>query len=113
LIGCTSGGLTLQRSYAPIGTPLSYLMADSPIIVGNLWVMLESKLNLLAKSLCEDLLELIDQNNGKRIGAFVTQAREKCVRKFISGASMVCYGLPVGIHKNEEENPKSERQETC
>ncbi|WJX63667.1 separase [Trifolium repens] len=101
LMGCSSGSLTLQGSYAPIGTPLSYLMAGSPLIVANLWVMLQSELILLGDSLLKDMLEPSNETDIRRIGAFVAQARDKSIRPFISGAAMVCYGVPVGIKRLE------------
>jgi separase len=100
-MGCSSGSLTLQGSYAPVGTPLSYLMAGSPLIVANLWVMLQSELILLGSSLLKDTLEPSNETDIRRIGAFVVQARDKSIRPFISGAAMVCYGVPVGIKRLE------------
>lgn len=72
LMGCASCSLTLQGCYAPIGAPLSYLMAGSPIIVGNLWNMIDIELCLFAMKFFKDTLEEPDKlRREKRFGTHV------------------------------------------
>ncbi|MCI03850.1 hypothetical protein A2U01_0024891, partial [Trifolium medium] len=54
-----------------------------------------------SESLLKDMLEPTNEIDIGRIGAFVSKARDKCIRPFISGASLVCYGVPVGIKRLE------------
>ncbi|GJY26945.1 peptidase C50, separase [Tanacetum coccineum] len=39
LMGCYSGLLELEGPYIPKGAPIDYVLAGSPIVVGNLWVV--------------------------------------------------------------------------
>jgi hypothetical protein len=100
LMGCASGCLTLQGCYAPVGTSLSYLRAGSPFVVANLWMMLESEMCLFAETLFEEILkdlQLSSQTDRRRIGAILVKARSSFIHPIMSGGSLVCYGLPVGI----------------
>ncbi|GJZ50425.1 hypothetical protein Tco_0604615 [Tanacetum coccineum] len=38
-MGCYSGLLELEGPYIPKGAPIDYVLAGSPIVVGNLWVV--------------------------------------------------------------------------
>ncbi|KAI5448524.1 hypothetical protein KIW84_015801 [Lathyrus oleraceus] len=51
LMGCSSGSLTLHGSYAPQGVPLSYLLAGSPSIVGNLWEVTDKDIDRFGKAM--------------------------------------------------------------
>lgn len=52
LMGCNSGSITLRGSYAPEGTPLSYLLVGSPAIVANLWLV-TTDIDQFAKALLD------------------------------------------------------------
>ena len=50
-MGCSSGSLTLNGSYVPQGTPLSYLLAGSPVIVANLWEVTDKDIDRFGKAM--------------------------------------------------------------
>ena len=56
-MGCSSGSLTLHGSYAPQGTPLSYLLAGSPAIVANLWEVTDKDINRFGKAMLDAWLK--------------------------------------------------------
>lgn len=51
LMGCSSGSLSLNGCYIPQGTPLSYLLAGSPVIVGNLWEVTDKDIDRFGKAM--------------------------------------------------------------
>ncbi|KAK7412084.1 hypothetical protein VNO78_03531 [Psophocarpus tetragonolobus] len=151
LMGCSSGSLTLPGQYAPQGIPLSYLLAGSPAIVGNLWEVTDKDIDRFGKAMLnawlkersdmvptecsqcnllseefealnlkggkgrvkrkvprKKLLELAESESLKicghrrKIGAFMSQAREVCTLPFLTGASPVCYGVPTGIWRKRD-----------
>ena len=53
LMGCSSGSLTLNGSYIPQGTPLSYLLAGSPVIVANLWEVTDKDIDRFGKAMLD------------------------------------------------------------
>ncbi|WCJ18437.1 hypothetical protein M5689_000788 [Euphorbia peplus] len=53
LMGCSSGALTLNGSYIPQGTPLSYLLAGSPIIIANLWEVTDKDIDRFGKAMLD------------------------------------------------------------
>ncbi|KAK7839536.1 separase [Quercus suber] len=53
LMGCSSGSLTLNGSYVPQGTPLSYLLAGSPVIVANLWEVTDKDIDRFGKAMLD------------------------------------------------------------
>ncbi|XP_050209368.1 separase isoform X2 [Mercurialis annua] len=53
LMGCSSGALSLNGSYIPQGTPLSYLLAGSPIIVANLWEVTDKDIDRFGKAMLD------------------------------------------------------------
>ena len=57
LMGCSSGSLTLQGSYAPQGVPLSYLLAGSPAIVANLWEVTDKDIDRFGKAMLDAWLK--------------------------------------------------------
>lgn len=56
-MGCSSGSLTLHGSYAPRGTPLSYLLAGSPAIVANLWEVTDKDIDRFGKAMLDAWLK--------------------------------------------------------
>ncbi|KAG4399168.1 hypothetical protein GLYMA_08G184200v4 [Glycine max] len=57
LMGCSSGSLTLPGQYAPQGIPLSYLLAGSPAIVGNLWEVTDKDIDRFGKAMLDAWLK--------------------------------------------------------
>ncbi|GLT85957.1 hypothetical protein SLE2022_041220 [Rubroshorea leprosula] len=53
LMGCSSGTLSLNGCYIPQGTPLSYLLAGSPVIVANLWEVTDKDIDRFAKAMLD------------------------------------------------------------
>ena len=127
-MGCSSGSLTLNGSYVPQGTPLSYLLAGSPVIVANLWEVTDKDIDRFGKAMLDAWLrergckgnvrrktrrkkspEVHDTSSikdscdhGPKIGSFMSQAREVCKLPFLIGASPVCYGIPTGIRRKTD-----------
>lgn len=56
-MGCSSGSLTLNGSYAPQGVPLSYLLAGSPSIVANLWEVTDRDIDRFGKAMLDAWLK--------------------------------------------------------
>ncbi|KAK6945493.1 hypothetical protein RJ641_013037 [Dillenia turbinata] len=57
LMGCSSGALSLDGHYSPQGTPLSYLLAGSPIVVCNLWEVTDKDIDRFGKAMLEAWLK--------------------------------------------------------
>ncbi|KAG8650212.1 hypothetical protein MANES_07G013200v8 [Manihot esculenta] len=57
LMGCSSGSLSLHGCYTPQGTPLSYLLAGSPIIVANLWEVTDKDIDRFGKAMLDGWLK--------------------------------------------------------
>ncbi|KAM1392417.1 hypothetical protein ACFX2I_019995 [Malus domestica] len=57
LMGCSSGCLTLNGCYVPHGPALSYLLAGSPVIIGNLWEVTDKDINRFAKAMLDGWLK--------------------------------------------------------
>ncbi|KAH9685964.1 Separase [Citrus sinensis] len=53
LMGCSSGSLSLNGCYIPQGTPLSYLLAGSPVIVANLWDVTDKDIDRFGKTMLD------------------------------------------------------------
>ncbi|KAL6180528.1 hypothetical protein ACLB2K_047190 [Fragaria x ananassa] len=57
LMGCSSGSLKLNGCYVLQGTPLSYLLAGSPVVVANLWDVTDTDIDRFAKSMLDSWLK--------------------------------------------------------
>lgn len=57
LMGCSSGVLTCKGSYAPQGTPLSYLFAGSPAVIANLWDITDRDIDKFSKGVVNSWLQ--------------------------------------------------------
>ncbi|OAP63271.1 hypothetical protein AYL99_02498 [Fonsecaea erecta] len=116
--------LTECGVYEPHGTPLTYLSAGSPAVVGTLWDVTDRDIDRFAMELMGEW-GLIDigassaaqarlhrpgnaragEENGKRhhgqkvgsvsLDAAVAHARDACLLKYLNGAAPVMYGIPV------------------
>ncbi|KAJ8439009.1 hypothetical protein Cgig2_013005 [Carnegiea gigantea] len=56
LMGCSSASLTLNGDYPQVGPSLSYILAGSPIMVGNLWDFTDGEIDRFAKALLKAFL---------------------------------------------------------
>lgn len=124
LMGCSSGSLKLNGCYVPQGTPISYLLAGSPVIVANLWDVTDGDIDRFSKSMLDSWLKArsspcvacaqcnkkvpkkklatnISCDHRPKVGSFMSEARKTCKLSFLVGAAPVCYGVPTGIWKKE------------
>jgi separase len=99
LLGCSSGHLRVEGDFGPLGISLSYLLAGSPCVVGNLWDVTDVD----GDNFNVDLLSKWFENEGEVSAAHaVAEARSACKLEYIVGAAAVCYGLPVYITKEQK-----------
>jgi Peptidase family C50 len=105
LLGCGSGKLeSVNRKnskstskvpihYEPEGIALSYLLAGSPCVVGNLWDVTDHDIDRYAMALVSSIFE--DASGQKSIAKCVAESRAACKMRYIVGCAPVCYGFPV------------------
>lgn len=94
-----------RTEFEAFGMPLSLLVGGAPAMVGALWDVLGGDLEQLVCSLlkgwntrplrhtrsaCKDK----DGDSNSLLGALV-KAREACKLRFLTGAAVVCYGIPL------------------
>ncbi|KAN0065117.1 separin protein [Thecaphora frezii] len=104
LFGCSSALLRNQGEFDSTGTPLNYMCAGAPAMVGNLWDTTDRELD----SVCEAVLKGVgfmdhSTSEAKGIGQggnlslvrAVALARDCCKLPFLTGAACVYYGVPV------------------
>jgi len=104
LMGCSSGKLqsvncpkensTSQRYpiyYEPEGIALSYLIAGSPCVVGNLWDVTDRDIDRYCLTLMEDFVK----GQGDSLAKCVAEARRACKLRYIVGSAPICYGVPL------------------
>lgn len=125
LWGCSSGILRDQGEFDRTGTPYNYFMAGCPSLVGNLWDTTDREIDGVAMEVMKKLglkkEENEDQGKGKEkekekprktkssseaeklekdkrpmsIVRAVAESRNACKLPFLTGAAVVCYGIPV------------------
>jgi separase len=104
LMGCSSGKLEsvnirgsgflgeLPIQYEPEGIALSYLLAGSPCVVGNLWDVTDRDIDRFSIELLE---QLFGSDINYSIARSVAHVRTACKMRYIVGSAPVCYGFPV------------------
>jgi len=104
LMGCSSmktffpGGSrpqerqTPRREFEAFGMPLNVLIGGGPAVVGALWDVLGGDLEILTSALLRRWFST--EHDGGLAGAIVA-ARPECRLPFLTGASVVCYGIPM------------------
>ena len=107
LFGCSSGRLSAgggasrgiggtfkQMEYEPDGVVTSYLCAGAPCVVGNLWDVSDRDIDRFC-------LEFLDKftSGGKAVTACVSESRRVCKMRYIVGAAVVVYGVPIAFEK--------------
>ena len=111
LWGCSSGALRALGSFDRTGTPYNYMLAGCPALVANLWDVTDRDIDKFAQSVFDRLglsPETIggrrkhshqQQQSGERPSVSVTsavaQSRDVCKLKYLTGAAVVVYGVPV------------------
>ncbi|KAL0479901.1 hypothetical protein AKO1_007369, partial [Acrasis kona] len=88
LMGCSSAALTENGEYEPSGTVLSYLLAGSPCVIGNLWDVTDGDCDRYTYAMLD--MWFSGSNN---LSECMVKAREECKMKYLMGAAAVCYGL--------------------
>ncbi|KAJ1018901.1 hypothetical protein NDA16_004704 [Ustilago loliicola] len=120
LWGCSSAELKDNGDFDPTGTPLNYMCAGAPAMVGNLWDMTDRELD----SVCEGVfgrLGLMEARERSQVGTSarqiqvdgngnpvasrpptemslaraVSESRNDCRLPYLTGAATVVYGVPV------------------
>ncbi|KAF8864117.1 hypothetical protein BDZ45DRAFT_797628 [Acephala macrosclerotiorum] len=109
LMGCSSGALTEAGEFEPYGPPVNYMHAGCPALVATLWDVTDRDIDRFAKSTFEHwgLLELETQVKGKgrkkveevqhnvSLAEAVARGRAACNLRYLNGASVCIYGVPV------------------
>ncbi|KAL7549792.1 hypothetical protein ACHAWF_017680 [Thalassiosira exigua] len=83
LMGCSSEGIAL-----------SYTLAGSPCVVGNLWDVTDRDIDRYSLALMEFFFS--SQNDKlPSLAKCVANARRACKLRYLNGGAPVCYGVPV------------------
>jgi len=79
------------------GMPLNVLIGGAPAMVGALWDVLAGDLEQLACSLLKGWVvgSRSQKLSPMSLGAALVQARKACKLRFLTGAAVVCYGIPI------------------
>lgn len=99
LLGCSSAAMKYYGKLEPSGSIYSYLLAGSPLILGNLWDVTDKDIDKFSMSLFEKTG--ISKTLQGEIAGYqpvpdaVANSRETCHLKYMNGAAPVVYGLPV------------------
>jgi separase len=114
LMGCSSGALTEAGEFEPYGTPINYMHAGSPALVATLWDVTDKDIDRFAKVTFEHwgIFEGTSAKaKGKRkaetekvvvrqfsLVEAVAKGREACNLKYLNGAAVCVYGVPVYLN---------------
>lgn len=128
LFGCSSARLTEAGDYEPYGTPYTYMAAGAPAMLGCLWDVTDGDLDKCAMRVLENwgllapgtsTVAAANQMKGKRkvrsckqtncspateklemsLSEAIAKSRDECYLKYLNGAAMVVYGVPVYLSK--------------
>jgi hypothetical protein len=86
-------------AFEAFGMPLNALIGGSPAVVGALWDVLGGDLEQFVCALLKDWVSGTRSSkrlsaNGRLMSALV-KARKACKLRFLTGAAVVCYGIPM------------------
>lgn len=122
LMGCSSGSLTETGEYEPYGTPINYMHAGAPALVSTLWDVTDKDIDRFAMSafgkwgLLGDVSDetvkagksrrlngkksasVAEEGTGKTMMSLdesIAGSRDACFLKYLNGAAVVVYGIPV------------------
>lgn len=93
LMGCSSA--KMDESYDPSGLPYSYLISGTPCLVGNLWAVTSKDLDRVT----ERVMVWLTKKESKYLTEILPSSRQSCTLRYLNGASLISYGLPVRIRK--------------
>ncbi|GJQ93045.1 separase [Tanacetum coccineum] len=96
LMGCCSGLLELNGPYTPKGALIDYLLAGSPIVIGNLWAVAQTWALEFTKKLLETFEGEMENEAG--IVACLDLAR-KTSNILMYRSVTICYGVPNLLRK--------------
>ncbi|KAF9552923.1 hypothetical protein CPC08DRAFT_822591 [Agrocybe pediades] len=116
LWGCSSGALREMGEFDRTGTPYNYMLAGCPSLVANLWDVTDKDIDKLSQAVFDKLgLNAAELTSSKTystgttttknkkegetrkptsIVAAVSQSRDSCKLKYLTGAAPVVYGIP-------------------
>ncbi|KAJ8036336.1 Separin [Holothuria leucospilota] len=94
LIGCSSGKLTVSGTLDAAGMAQSYIVADCPCIVANLWDVTDRDIDRFLEHLLKTWL---DSDSDSSLLDFLSEARSSCKLQYLIGSSPVMYGLPIHL----------------
>ncbi|KAI3654592.1 hypothetical protein MP228_000646 [Amoeboaphelidium protococcarum] len=110
LFGCSSARLKDYRCFDPYGSVVDFIMANSPLVVGNLWDVTDKELDKLSvqillragilknsdiKGTYFESLQMEENCLVVSITQAVALSRDQVRLPHLTGASMICYGIPV------------------
>ncbi|SCZ93128.1 BZ3500_MvSof-1268-A1-R1_Chr6-2g08479 [Microbotryum saponariae] len=104
LWGCSSGVLRDQGEFDPYGTPYHYMIAGCPSLVANLWDVTDKDIDTLTENVFKlvglHTDEATKSKNDKTttklsLSQAIAQSRQVCNLRYLNGAAVVNYGLPV------------------
>lgn len=118
LMGCSSAALVEAGEFEPSGPAWNYMMAGSPAVVGTLWDVTDRDIDRFAGKCFEGwgLLrggsvkvdgkggngkqkrgEGVDKGEKSSLVEAVADARGACRFRFVTGAAVAVYGIPVFV----------------
>ncbi|KAG2326377.1 hypothetical protein Bca52824_009105 [Brassica carinata] len=104
LMGCCSALPYRGGIYVPKSVPICFLLAGSPVIVATLWDVADD-ISQFEKAMLEGCWrESSDDVKPERIGSLMADSRYACVQQFLTGAAVVCYGVPTAITTKTMKN---------
>ncbi|CAH8384817.1 unnamed protein product [Eruca vesicaria subsp. sativa] len=103
LMGCSSGLSYKGGRYIPKRPWLCFLLAGSPVIVATLWEITFDITKFVKAMLESCWRERSDDVKPERIGLLMADARNACTQKFLTGAALVCYGVPTAIRTKRKK----------
>ncbi|PVG00070.1 hypothetical protein CPB86DRAFT_782920 [Serendipita vermifera] len=103
LWGCSSGAMEEAGRFDRLGTPYNYLLGGCPLIVANLWDVTDRDIDKFAQAVFNKLE--LEPEKVKRYGkgegvdgisvvTAVSESRDACKLKYLTGAAPVVYGIP-------------------
>lgn len=102
---CRPGG-SFPAEFESFGMPISALIGGAPAMLGALWDVISGDLDVLTCALLRRWAGEVQTNGSAKdaavraaspdgiLGALVS-ARKACTLPILTGASVVCYGIPV------------------
>ncbi|KAF8878488.1 peptidase family C50-domain-containing protein [Gymnopilus junonius] len=103
LWGCSSGALRDMGDFDRTGTPYNYMLAGCPTLVANLWDVTDKDIDKISQAVFDklglsgNLSKEKNSRNPTSIVTAVSQSRNSCKLKYLTGAAPVVYGIPFYI----------------